>query len=101
MATATIPTTAPLLQRPAHRATRKDVLGLYATEEEPHHSTLMTALQALAKEGIRVIPAGHGHWVLRGQSPLPEIHCYSAQELRRIAASPARHLLQTAHKDTP
>jgi hypothetical protein len=101
MATATIPKPDSRSPRPVHRATRNDVLGLYATGGTPAAGTLMTAMQALAREGIRVIPVGNRHWVLRGAAPLPEIHCYSEQELHGISVSPARHVLLTTHKDNP
>ena len=101
MATATHPKPDSRSPRAVHRTTRKDVLGLYATGGTPAAGALMTALQSLAREGIRVIPVGNRHWVLRGAAPLPEIHCYSEQELHGISVSPARRVLLPTHKDNP
>ena len=81
------------------RASQKDLFNLAgagATTGNGHH---LKTIQGLAREGIRVIPAGHNHWILTGNRPLPEVHCYSEQELQRFAHSRARHYLTNPNRE--
>ena len=86
-------------ERPSRN--QKDLFNLSGTGTSAETGYHLKTIQHLAREGIRVIPAGPGHWILRGRQPLPEIHCYSEQELQRFAHSRARHYLTSTHRETP
>lgn len=82
------------------RASQKDLFNLAGTDTTTGSSLHLKALQCLARDGIRVIPAGHNHWILTGNRPLPEVHCYSEQELQRFARSRARHYLTNSNRES-
>lgn len=81
-------------------ASQKDLFRLYCPGSDVSGDHQLRAIQGLAREGIRVIPAGQNHWILKGSHSLPEIHCYSGQELQRFARSTARHYLTNTDRET-
>ncbi|MBN7769761.1 hypothetical protein KUV44_04825 [Marinobacter daepoensis] len=83
---------------PVTQSRKKDLFRLSGPDTGHKPQSHLAAMKALSREGIRVIPIGPGHWVLRGSQPLPEIHCYSEQELQRFANSTARHYLTKTHR---
>ncbi|WP_456490310.1 hypothetical protein [Marinobacter nauticus] len=82
------------------RASRKDLFNLAGADATTGNGLHLKTIQGLARDGIRVIPAGHNHWILTGNRPLPEVHCYSEQELQRFAHSRARHYLTTPNRES-
>lgn len=79
---------------------QKDLFNLSGSDGTTPSGYHLKAVQSLALEGIRVTSAGRDHWILRGNRPLPEIHCYSEQELQRFARSNARHYLTNTDRET-
>ncbi|WP_396622795.1 hypothetical protein [Marinobacter sp. W-8] len=81
------------------RASQKDLFNLAGADATKGSGLHLKTIQGLAREGIQVVPAGHNHWILTGNRPLPEVHCYSEQELQRFARSPARHYLTNLSRE--
>ena len=63
---------------------RKDVLGL-AESSSIKHFNLLQDTRRLAHKGLSVTQIEPGHWIIRGKTPLPEIHCYSESEIHQFA----------------
>ncbi|MBR9870747.1 MAG: hypothetical protein GYB26_06380 [Gammaproteobacteria bacterium] len=71
---------------PRIRRNRKDVLGLAETSNI-ECINLLQDCQKLARKGFRVTQQGPEHWIIRGNKPLPEIHCYSESEVHRFTVN--------------
>lgn len=65
---------------PRSRRNRKDVLGLSGTTSVDSIN-LLQDYQRLARKGFNVTHSEPAHWIIRGKTPLPEIHCYSESEV--------------------
>lgn len=71
-------------------STRQDLFGL--SDDRPLGPTgFSQAIDQLAAFGLAIHQRGPGHWIIRSQSPLPEIHCYSEREIIRFARLKGRH----------
>lgn len=76
------------------RHTRQDLFGFsYPAQRHAEQALPGTpaAIRRLWTMGLHIREANPGHWIVRGSSPLPEIHLYSEQEVQRFAASNALH----------
>ncbi|MFV8571511.1 hypothetical protein ACNQ6O_09935 [Marinobacter sp. SBS5] len=71
---------------PRIRRNRKDVLGLSETSSVDGIN-LLQDYQRLARKGFSVTQNEPAHWIIRGKTPLPEIHCYSESEVHQFTVN--------------
>lgn len=75
-------------------STRRDLFGL--SDDQPlEPASFSQAMNQLADFGLDVHRQNPGHWILRGRTFLPEIHCYSEREIVRFARLKARQYATT------
>ena len=82
------------------RRNRKDVLGLVETRSTKQFNLLQDS-QRLARQGFNVTQSEPGHWIIRGKTPLPEIHCYSESEIHQFAINNGKSNSISIDQDKP